>query len=162
MDYPKLYRKRLIPSECILLKDDHILVYNDDIILTSWNTLHPRTDFDHGFSCYFRNKNIKVSRFLHPDGSLCKWYCDIVDYETVLLPDSITVVDLLADVIVEPDGFVKVMDLDELSQAFSLKLISLSQLQLSLYTLNQLLEHIYNDDFFNIILPIFAPYDSTL
>ena len=34
MTTPALYRKRLIPDECILLKDDIILDASDDHILT--------------------------------------------------------------------------------------------------------------------------------
>ena len=34
MTVSKLYRRRLIPAECILLKDDIILEQNDEIIVT--------------------------------------------------------------------------------------------------------------------------------
>lgn len=33
----QIYRKRLIPEECILLKDDIIVEQNDDYILTNGN-----------------------------------------------------------------------------------------------------------------------------
>ena len=39
----QIYRKRLIPEECILLKDDIIVEQNDDYILTKWKTLNPKT-----------------------------------------------------------------------------------------------------------------------
>ena len=45
---PVLYRKRLIPDECVRLKDDEILSFDDDIIVTKWCTLHPKHDLDHG------------------------------------------------------------------------------------------------------------------
>lgn len=45
MEYLKIYRKRMIPDECILLKDDIILEKTDDIIVTKWNTLKPRRVF---------------------------------------------------------------------------------------------------------------------
>ena len=32
----QIYRKRLIPEECILLKDDIIVEQNEDYILTKW------------------------------------------------------------------------------------------------------------------------------
>ena len=38
MEHLKIYRKRMIPDECILLKDDIILEKTDDIIVTKWNT----------------------------------------------------------------------------------------------------------------------------
>ena len=46
-------------------------------------------------------------------GSLLYWYCDIVEYEYRPEDNSLTSLDLLADVIICPDGFVKVIDLDE-------------------------------------------------
>ena len=56
-----LYRRRLIPDECILLKDDILLEANDDHILTKWNTLKPKEFLHHGDSCYYLNKGVKVS-----------------------------------------------------------------------------------------------------
>ena len=81
MDDPFLYRERLIPQECIPLKDDVILYHDDDIIVTSWKALHPKHDLDHGYSCYFLDKGIKVSKFLYSSGELIYWYCDIIDYK---------------------------------------------------------------------------------
>ena len=49
MEQLKIYRRRMIPDECILLKDDVILEQTDDIIVTKWNTLKPRRDFHHGY-----------------------------------------------------------------------------------------------------------------
>ena len=74
MTEPILYRKRLIPEECILLKDDIILEYNDDIILTKWNALKPKKDLHHGYSCYFKKEGYKVSKFYQADNSLLYWY----------------------------------------------------------------------------------------
>ena len=48
---PILYRKRLIPDECVLLKDDVILYRDDQMIVTGWHTLKPRKDLHHGCSC---------------------------------------------------------------------------------------------------------------
>ena len=48
----QIYRKRLIPEECILLKDDIIVEQNEDYILTKWKTLNPKATFSHGCSCY--------------------------------------------------------------------------------------------------------------
>ena len=45
------------------------------------------------------------------------WYFDIVEYDYDKENNSLTSLDLLADVIVYPDGFVKVLDLDELAEA---------------------------------------------
>ena len=53
MPAPILYRKRIIPEECILLKDDKILYQDEQVIVTGWQTLKPKKDLHHGYSCYF-------------------------------------------------------------------------------------------------------------
>ena len=57
----QIYRKRLIPEECILLKDDIIVEQNEDYILTKWKTLNPKTTFSHGCSCYYLKEGFKIS-----------------------------------------------------------------------------------------------------
>ena len=52
---PNLYRKRIIPEEMILLKDDEILHLDSRIIVTKWDSLKPRKDFSNGISAYFLN-----------------------------------------------------------------------------------------------------------
>ena len=143
----QIYRKRLIPDECILLKDDIILEQNEEIILTKWNTLNPKTTFSHGCSCYFLHDGIKVSKFLRPDNSLLYWYCDVVSYDYDQKNNSLIVTDLLADVIVHPDGTVQVVDLDELAEAFEKGLLTEQQMCACLRQLNQLLSYIYRDKF---------------
>ena len=146
MDYPALYRKRLIPQECVLLKDDDILRFDEDIILTRWNALKPKKDLHHGYSCYFRKEGYKVSKFYTAEGNLLYWYCDIVDYDDSE-EGKLIVTDLLADVIIYPDGFVKVVDIDEMVTCLSEGLISLDQLKSSLTQLDRLLQIIYADKF---------------
>lgn len=46
-----------------------------------------------------------------------------------------------------PDGFVKVLDLDELAEATKQGLLSSEELQLSLIQLNKLLQCIYDQKF---------------
>lgn len=169
-----LYRRRLIPDECISLKDDVILRYDSDMIVTSWDTFRPKQDFDHGASVYYLKKGIKVSKFLRNDGSLAFWYCDIVDYtydsagrtvspdnETSVKDaghspeyDSLTCIDLLADVVVFPDGFVKVVDLDELVEAAECGLISEQTLHSVLLRVNELLKTIYSGSFDDLKAPL--------
>ena len=151
---PILYRKRLIPEECILLKDDRILVRDGEKIITGWNTIKPRKDLHHGYSCYYLREGFKVSKFYREDGSLLYWYCDIVSYEHNPDTDTYIVTDLLADVIVYPDGFVKVVDIDELVTALNEKLISEETLKTSLFNLNALLEIIYAGEFNRLQEPI--------
>ena len=151
---PILYRKRLIPEECILLKDDRVLVRDDDKIITGWHTIKPRKDLHHGYSCYYLREGFKVSKFYREDGSLLYWYCDIVTYEHTPETDTYIVTDLLADVIVYPNGFVKVVDIDELATALTEKLITEETLKTSLMNLNSLLEIIYAGEFNRLQDPI--------
>jgi len=147
MAFPLLYRKRLIPEECIALKDDVILYCDEEIIVTKWNALKPKIDLHHGYSCYFLNKGIKVSKFMKEDGSLMYWYCDIVEHSYNEAENSFTFTDLLADVIVYPDGKVKVVDLDEIAVALERKMLSDRELVITLRTLDSLLQTIYSGDF---------------
>ena len=147
MDKLTLYRKRLIPEECILLKDDIILSADKERIITSWHALHPKKELHHGYSMYLLNEGIKVSKFVREDDSLIFWYCDIVTYEFDAPSNTLTSVDLLADVIIYPDGFVKVVDLDELVQALQEGKITNEQLSDSLLKLNRLLSLIYAGKF---------------
>lgn len=147
MANPVLYRRRIIPEECILLKDDIILSCDEKHIITSWHTLHPKKDLDHGSSCYFLQEGFKVSKFCRRDGSLLYWYCDIVAYDYRPAQNSMIVTDLLADVIIYPDGFVKVVDLDELVTALNSHAISLETLKTSLLHLDKLLQIIYSGGF---------------
>lgn len=143
----KLYRKRIIPPECILLRDDIIVRQTEDVIITKWNTLNPKIAFHHGCSCYFLKKGIKMSKFYKADNTLLYWYCDIVDYSYNEEENALTITDLLADVIISPEGFVKVVDLDELADALEQGALTTEQLKVSLRRLNALLTLIYMDKF---------------
>lgn len=143
----QLYRKRLIPAECILLKDDTVVKQTDDIVVTSWKTLNPKISFSHGCSCYFLKEGFKISKFYRQDGSLLYWYCDIVEYTHDEQAHTLTATDLLADVIVYPDGRTKVVDLNELAQAFETGLLTAAQLCSALRQLDHLLTYIYKDKF---------------
>lgn len=154
MNSPILYRRRLIPDECIPLKDDIILECTSERIVTSWKALHPKKDLHHGYSCYFLKEGIKVSKFYYEDGRLLYWYCDIVDYDYSPSDNTLIVTDLLADVILYPDGFVKVVDLDELVTALESRSLSLDALKSSLLRLNRLLAVIYAGRFHTYTVPI--------
>lgn len=147
MSNPVLFRKRLIPEECVELKDDVILSIDEDRIVTKWNTLKPKKDLHHGYSCYFLKEGFKVSKFYKEDGSLLYWYCDIVHYSYEEDTNKMIVTDLLADVIVYPDGFVKVVDIDEMVDCLDSNKISIEQLKESLVQLDKLLSLIYAGDF---------------
>lgn len=144
---PILYRRRIIPDECVMLKDDVILSCDEERIITSWNALHPKKDLHHGMSCYFLQEGFKVSKFCLEDDSLLYWYCDIVDFNYHPGDNSLIVTDLLADVIIYPDGFVKVVDLEELVTALESHSITLDTLKSSLMRLDKLLNLIYSNQF---------------
>lgn len=147
MNISRLYRRRLIPAEHTLLKDDVIVFLDDEVLITKWKTLKPKAEFTHGCSCYFLNRGVKVSKIYRADGSLLHWYCDIVEYAFDEEEASLTVTDLLADVILSPDGRMKVVDLDELAEAAERGLITKEQLTSCLRNLNQLLTLIYQGRF---------------
>lgn len=56
--------------------------------------------------------------------------------------------------IVYPDGRTKVVDLDELAQAFETGLLTAAQLSAALRQLNHLLTYIYKDKFDQLQAPI--------
>lgn len=149
MEGLKLYRKRIIPSECILLKDDILLYRDSETIITKWNTLHPKKTLDHGYSCYFPERGFKVSKFYDHENQLISWYCDIIEsaHTTEDGVETFIFTDLLADVIIYPDGRIRVVDLDELADAQRDKLITPDQLQAALRHLDRLLQIIYKGNF---------------
>lgn len=147
MNLLHIYRRRFIPDEYFLLKGDEILKADDEIVITKWDTINAKTEFRYGCSCYFLKEGIKVSKFYRHDKTLLYWYCDIVDFEYDARESSLIVTDLLADVIVYPDGTVKVVDLDELADAFERRLISEKLINSCLRRLNSLLNAIYQNHF---------------
>lgn len=98
-----LYRKRLIPEECVLLKDDHLFYQDSDILMTSWNTLKPKPELHHGISCYYLRDGFKISKFYDHQNQFMYWYCDIIAYEYDKSGNSYVFTDLIADVIIYPD-----------------------------------------------------------
>jgi len=154
MSYPHIYRKRLIPSECILLDGDVIHHWDSDMIVTSWNTIRPKKELHHGESVYYINEGWKISRFRREDSSVMYTYCDIVSFSFDKESDSMNVTDLLADVIIYPDGFVKVVDLDELAQAVREGLMTGEELNTCLINLNALLSRIYKGELDQLTSPL--------
>jgi len=143
----KIFRKRFIPPESILLKDDIVISQSEDTIVTKWNTIKPKVTLHHGASCYFLKEGYKISKFYREDHSLIFWYCDIIQCDFNEAENTLIVTDLLVDVIVETSGYVKVMDLEELADALENNLITEEQLKTALRRLNNLLTIIYKDKF---------------
>ncbi len=158
MENITLYRRRLIPDEIVHLKDDVVLYHDDTVIITKWKTIKPRKDMDHGFSAYLLKEGIKVSKFYRADNSLLYWYCDIVDYEYNSATNSYTSTDLLTDVVLYPDGKIKVLDLDELAEASVKDMITKDQLHSALVRTDMLLTTMYSGEF-NRYMDLINQYD---
>ena len=99
-------------------------------------------------------RRLQSQQILQGRRYLLFWYCDIVEYDYDAAANTYVVTDLLADVIVYPDGFVKVVDIDELVTALNEKLISEDTLKKSLLSLSNLLEIIYSGNFHKLQTPI--------
>ena len=82
------------------------------------------------------------------------WYCDIVEHSYQPETNTYVFTDLLADVIIYPDGFVKVVDIDELVTARGENLISEDTLKKSLLCLSNLLDIIYTGHFDTLQEPV--------
>lgn len=147
MEDIKLYRRRIIPEECVLLENDIILYQDNEVIITKWTTLKPKKTLHHGYSCYFLERGFKVSKFYDHDGQLISWYCDIISHTYDPAANTYIFTDLLADVIVYPDGFVRVVDLDELADAYRDGLITSEEMQMALRRTDKLLSLIYKGAF---------------
>lgn len=147
----KLYRKRFIPEETVFLKDDKILYFDENIIVTKWNVLKPRKDFERGYSCYFLKKGFKISKFIDKEGKLFYYYCDIIETEYVKKENTFIFIDLLADVIVYENGFVKVVDIGEITDALNKHLIDIELAKNALKRLDELLTIIYAGDLKELI-----------
>lgn len=141
----QLYRKRFIPDELKLLADDKILYLDNDVIITSWSTLKPRSDFASGISAYYRKEGFKISRHYGADGTFTRWYCDIIAESPA--PDGLIFSDLLIDVVIFPDGTVRVVDLDEAADALEQGLITAEMLTRALRSTNKLLTCIHQGRF---------------
>lgn len=165
MPKPTLYRNRLIPLESVLLSNDRILYRDDTRIITVWETLHPKSDLAYGYSCYFLDRGFKISRFYSHSHEFMFWYCDIIETEYQKETDTYIFTDLLADVIMKPDGSTRVLDLDELSDAFDRGLLSPKRMTCALRQLDDLLQAIYRDRFESLTEPLMkeiAKYENTV
>lgn len=144
---PKLFRKRFIPEETIELKDDIILFSDEKILITKWQAIRPKPGLSHGFSCYLLTEGIKISKFKDSDNNLYRWYCDIIETSYQPSPASYLFTDLLADVVLLPDGRLRVLDLDELADAAEQGLITSRQLFVALRNTQKLLDWIKSNEF---------------
>lgn len=144
MDKPLMFRRRYMPQETKSLNDDEILFMSDEMIVTKWNTFKPKKEFSKGISCTFMNRGYKISRFMKDNGELVYYYCDIIHSDYDSEKNTWIFTDLLADVKIYPDGFVEVVDLGEVSEAFENGLIGTETVTELLKKLDSLLQLIYS------------------
>ena len=78
-------------------------------------------------------------------------HISIIDTSYDAVSDTYIFTDLLADVIIENDGRVRVVDLDELGDALTENIISCELMSDALHKLNNLLAAIYNGTFDNYL-----------
>lgn len=142
-------RKRFIPWEEVDISNDEILLRDKDSLITRWKPIRPRLDISKGISYVNLNDNYKYSRFYDKEGEFLYWYCDILEIFKYESDEACKYVlqDLLVDVIIMPDGGYDIKDVDELEQAYSLKMISASQRGKALMALGKLIERIETGNF---------------
>jgi len=147
MNLPTLYRRRFIPKELIHLKDDVLLVLEDNLIITKWITLHPRKDIARGISACYIDKGFKISKIYDKNDKIVYWYCDIIQVKKDTEKNTVIIEDLLIDVVLYEDGKLRILDLDELADALDKKLITQEESSYALRTVNSLLKIIYSGHF---------------
>lgn len=150
----KLYRRRIIPDECICLDKDQILYQDSHMIVTCWEVLHPRADMSGGYSCYYLDRGYKVSRMHTSQHRLLYWYCDIIKTSPAQDARGYVFTDLLADVIVYPDHSIRIADLDETALALEKGLITVQEAAMCLNQLHSLLQSIYQGQWEELCRPI--------
>lgn len=154
MEKPTLFRRRFIPEELVHLKDDIILVLEPELIITKWNTLHPRKDIARGVSAYYLDQGFKVSKVFDKQDRLVYWYCDIIQSKKDTEKNTVIIEDLLIDLILYEDGSMRIMDLEELADAVEQKLITQAEANYALRRLNALLQIIYSGQFNTLQEPV--------
>jgi len=143
----KIFRKRFVPDEIVDISSDEVLERNDNILVTRWRPIKPRTDIGGGISYVFLKKGYKISKIYDNQGGFKYWYCDIIEYTYNQESDEYIFIDLLADVVVYPDGKCEVLDLDELKSVFDKKIITKEQMLKSIKCVNTLVEMVQNGVF---------------
>ncbi len=147
MNKPSIFRTRYIPFETVDISSDELLFRDEELLITRWKAIKPRKDISGGISYTFLKEGIKISRFYDADKRFAYWYCDIIDVEYDNETDKYTLIDLLLDVKLMPDGTMKVLDADELAEALEKGLITQEQACSSLKKMDTILQQVYKGVF---------------
>ena len=143
----RLFRRRYLPDEMIELKDDEILSISENLIVTRWDVLKPRKDIARGYSAYFLQQGVKLSKVYDPSGNLVYWYCDIVKPVIDKAAGTYVFHDLMIDVLIYPDGIVQVVDLDEFADVMEQGTLDSATYLEALRATDALLKKIYAGKF---------------
>ena len=144
---PVLLRKRYLPDEIVDISGDEMLFRNDNLLVTRWKSIKPRSDFYGGISYTFLNAGFKLGKIYNAEGIFQFWYCDIIDVLYDKEKDIYTFDDLLVDIKIMPDGIVKILDTDELAEALEKSMISVGQACKALRIMDKLLRLVYSGKF---------------
>ncbi len=147
MKKPTVLRKRFIPFEVVDISDDELVFRDDRLMVTKWKAIKPRPDLYGGISFTFLDEGIKLGRFYDAESNFLYWYCDIIEIEYDEEKDTYTLVDLLVDIKVMPDGMVRLLDADELADALEKGLVNTAQACRALKTLDSVLRKVYTGKF---------------
>lgn len=147
MKKPVLLRKRYIPEEVVDISSDVLLYRDEELLVTKWSAIKPRLDIQGGISYTFLREGFKLGKFYDLKGEFLYWYCDIIDVLYDEAKDTYTLDDLLIDIKLLPDGTIKVLDADELAEAFERKLVSSEQVCRALRKFDHVLKLIYSGKF---------------
>lgn len=147
MKKPSILRKRFIPFETVDISGDELVFRDENLIITKWKVIRPRADIDRGISFTFLKEGYKISRFYDPQGNFVYWYCDIIDVEYAAESDTYTLIDLLVDIKILPDGSVRVLDIDEIADALEGNIITQELAIRAMRKLDGLLKIIYEGNF---------------
>lgn len=147
MKKPKILRKRFIPNETVDITGDELLFRSEELLITKWKPIKPRSDVSRGVSYTFLKNGFKISKFFDTSGCFAYWYVDIIEVEYDADQDLYTLIDLLVDVKLTDDVNFKVLDAAELAEAIEKGFISCEQACSSLRTLDKVLNMIYEGNF---------------
>ena len=147
----RILRKRYIPNEIVDISGDEIIYLDEEVLVSRWVPIHKRDDIKYGISHLYINKGFKVAKVYSHDNELDHYYCDIMQVEVDKATNTYTEIDLLVDIVVYKNGDIKVLDLDELSEARQKNLITEEQLLYALEHANKLLNIIYNGGLENLL-----------
>lgn len=147
MSTPKRFKRRLMPEEVIDITSDTLHFMDSKLLITSWSSQDMDTEADFNYSWAYLDDGFQIHRKMDKDGNFLYWYIDILAIEYSEQQHAYTLTDLIVDVVVHPDGYVDVIDLDEMAEAMEQGFISQEQVVLALRHLDTVLRLNYAKKF---------------